>query len=97
MKTKMENDKVLTRHPLGKRNQPVDKRDYETFKAAIISALRRDELTHTELPNELTKSLKGKFSGNVGWHVMVVKLDLEARKLIERTPSSPQKYRLKKR
>jgi len=43
----------------------------------------------------LTKSLKGKFSGNVGWHVMVVKLDLEARKLIERTSSSPQKYRLK--
>jgi hypothetical protein len=97
MKTEMENDKVLTRHPAGKRNQPVDKRDYETFKAAMLSALRRNELTHTELLNELTKSLNGKFSGNVGWHVMVVKLDLEARKLIERTSSSPQKYRLKKR
>jgi hypothetical protein len=41
--------------------------------------------------------MKGKFSGNVGWHVMVVKLDLEARRLIERTSSRPQKYRLKQR
>ena len=51
--------------------------------------------THTELLHELSGSLKGKFTGNVGWHLMVVKLDLEARKLIERTSSSPQKYRLK--
>ena len=86
---------VSTKHPLGKANKPVDRQDYETFKAAILSALRRDELTHTELLNELTKSLKGKFSGNVGWHVMVVKLDLEARKIIERTSSRPPKYRLR--
>jgi hypothetical protein len=92
----LESEKVPTRHPQGKRNQPVDKRDYQTFKTAILSALRRHELTHTELLNELTASLEGKFSGNVGWHVMVVKLDLEARKLIERTSSSPQKYRLKR-
>jgi hypothetical protein len=86
---------VLTKHPLGKSNKPVDKRDYQTFKTAILSALRRDELTHTELLNELTSRLKGKFTGNVGWHLMVVKLDLEARKLIERISSRPQKYRLK--
>jgi hypothetical protein len=47
------------------------------------------------LLNELTGSLKGTFTGNVGWHLMVVKLDLEARRLIERTSSSPQKYRLR--
>ncbi len=86
---------VSTKHPLGKRNKPVAKPDYETFKAAILAALRRNELTHTELLNELTGSLKGKFTGNVGWHLMVVKLDLEARKLIERTTSSPQRYRLR--
>jgi hypothetical protein len=85
----------MTKHPLGKSNKPIEKRDYEIFKAAILSALHRKELTHTELLNELTKSLRSKFSGNVGWHLMVVKLDLEARKLIERTSSRPQKYRLK--
>ena len=93
----MTQEQVLTKHPLGKSNKPVDKRDYERFKAAILAALRRKELTHTELLNEMTQSMKGKFSGNVGWHVMVVKLDLEARRLIERTSSRPQKYRLKQR
>jgi hypothetical protein len=93
----MTQEQVLTKHPLGKSNKPVDKRDYETFKAAILTALRRKELTHTELLSEITRSMKGKFSGNVGWHVMVVKLDLEARRLIERTSSRPQKYRLKQR
>jgi Family of unknown function (DUF6958) len=91
----MTEKQVLTKHPLGKSNKPVDRHDYETFKAAILSALRRKELSHTELLDELTKTVKGKFSGNVGWHLMVVKLDLEARKLIERTSSRPQKYRLK--
>lgn len=90
----MAQQQVMTKHPLGKSNKPIGKRDYEMFKAAILSALRRNELTHTKLLNELTKSLKGKFSGNVGWHMTVVKLDLEARKVIERTSSSPQKYRL---
>ena len=91
----MTQELVQTKHPLGKRNKPVGKRDYEVFKAGILAALRRAELTHTELLNGLTKSLKGKFTGNVGWHVMVVKLDLEARGVIERTSSSPQKYRLR--
>ena len=91
----MTSEMIATKHPLGKRNRPVAKRDYEMFEASILAALRHAELTHTELLNDLTKSLKGKFSGNVGWHLMVVKLDLEARKLIERTSSSPQRYRLK--
>jgi hypothetical protein len=91
----MTQDRVLTKHPSGKANKPVDRRDYETFKTAILSALRRKELTHTELLNDLTRSMKGKFSGNVGWHLMVVKLDLEARNVIQRTSSSPQKYRLR--
>jgi hypothetical protein len=37
----MAQEQVLTKHPLGKSNKPVDKADYETFKAAILSALRR--------------------------------------------------------
>ena len=86
---------VSTKHPLGKSNKPIEKGDYETFKSAILSALRRKQLTHTELLNELTTSLHGKYTGTVGWNLMVVKLDLEARNLIERTSSSPQKYRLK--
>jgi len=91
----MTEEKVLTRHPWGKNNKPVDRQSYELFKDAIVSALRGRELTHTELVDELIKSVQGKFSGNVSWHAMTVKLDLEARNVIERTSSKPHKYRLR--
>ena len=65
------------------------------MKQAIVETLRNKELTHTELFNQLNKSLKGKFSDNISWYAETVKLDLEARKKIERTSSKPQKHRLK--
>jgi Family of unknown function (DUF6958) len=65
------------------------------MKKAMISALRNKELTHTELMSHLNKNLKEKFSGNISWYAETVKLDLEARKVIERTSSKPQKYRLR--
>ena len=93
----MTEQKILTKHPLGKSGKTIDKQKYETLKKAILSALRNKELTHTELFKQLNKKLKGKFSGNISWYGETVKLDLEARKLIERTSSKPQKYRLRKR
>jgi hypothetical protein len=93
----MREEKILTKHPLGKNGKNIDKQKYETLKKAILSALRNKELTHTELFSRLNKSLKGKFSGNISWYGETVKLDLEAKKIIERTASKPQKYRLKSR
>jgi hypothetical protein len=93
----MREEKILTKHPLGKSGKNIDRQKYETLKKAILSTLRREELTHTELFNRLNKTLKGKFSGNISWYAETVKLDLEARKTIERTSSKPQKYRLKRR
>jgi len=91
----MAEEKMLTKHPLGKSGKNISKQNYETLKEAIISALRNKELTHTELLNQLNKSLKRKFTGNISWYAETVKLDLEARRIIERTSSKPQKYRLK--
>jgi len=91
----MLEEKIQTKHPLGKSNKSVSKQEYELFKKAIVEALRKREMTHTELVEQLQKDLKGKFSGNVSWYTMTVKLDLEARKIIGRTSSKPQKYRLK--
>ena len=87
-------EKIVTKHPLGKTGRNIDKEKYDTLKKAILSALRKNELTHTELFRCLNKELKGKFSGNISWYGETVKLDLEARKMIERTASKPQKYRL---
>ena len=91
----MTDGKILTKHPLGKSGKNISKQNYETLKDAILSALRKKELTHTELMNQLNKSLKGNFDGNISWYAETVKLDLEARKIVERTSSKPQKYRLK--
>jgi hypothetical protein len=93
----MAEGKILTKHPLGKSGKNISKQKYETLKKAILSVLRNKELSHTELFNQLNKSLKSKFSGNISWYGETVKLDLEARKIIKRTSSKPQKYRLKRR
>jgi hypothetical protein len=89
--------KILTRHPLGKSGKNIDKQKYETLKETILKELGNKELTHTELFNQLNKRLKNNFAGNISWYGETVKLDLEARKIIERTSSKPQKYRLKRR
>lgn len=91
----MKEEKILTKHPLGKNGKKIEKKTYEMFKATVFSVLQYKELTHTELLNQLNKSLKGKFAGNINWYGETIKLDLEARKMIERTSSKPQKYRLR--
>jgi hypothetical protein len=91
----MAEEKILTKHPLGKSGKNISKQKYDTLKGAMLSALKNKELTHTELFNHLNKNLKGRFQGNVSWYGETVKLDLEAKKIIERTNSKPQKYRLK--
>jgi hypothetical protein len=91
----MTSEKILTKHPLGRSGRNIDGNKYDTLKNALLSALQKNDLTHTELFSRFNKSLKGKFSGNISWYGETVKLDLEARNLIERTSSKPQKYRLK--
>jgi hypothetical protein len=86
---------ILTKHPLGKRGRNIRRQKYDALKKAILSALRGKALTHTELFRRLNRGLKGRFSGNISWYAETVKLDLEARKVIERTSSKPPKYRLK--
>ncbi|TMG86724.1 MAG: hypothetical protein E6H78_03255 [Betaproteobacteria bacterium] len=91
----MIEEKILTEHPLGKSGKNISRHKYETIRQAMTEALRNKELTHTELMNQLNESLKGKFPDNISWYAETVKLDLEARKIIQRTDSKPQKYRLK--
>jgi hypothetical protein len=58
-KGEMAADKILTKHPLGKSGKNIDRKKYDTLKKAILSALRKNDLTHTELFSRLNKSLKG--------------------------------------
>jgi Family of unknown function (DUF6958) len=90
----MAEEKILTKHPQGKTGRNISRQTYETVKAAILAALGKRELTHNELFEQLNKKLNGKISGNVSWYGETVKLDLEARKIVERTDSKPQRYRV---
>ncbi|MEX1248286.1 MAG: hypothetical protein WEA61_07360 [Anaerolineales bacterium] len=91
----MSEQKVVTKHPLGKTGRRIDKEKYEMLKRAILNTLRGKELTHTDLMDVLAQKLTGKFTDNIYWYAETVKLDLEARKIIERTTSKPQRYRIK--
>jgi hypothetical protein len=91
----MTEEKTLTKHPLGKSGKNISQNKYEIIRQAILTILKNKELTHTELFHQLNKKLKNTFSGNISWYGETVKLDLEARQIIERTSSKPQKYRLR--
>lgn len=93
----MAEEKILTKHPLGKSGKNINRQKYDLLKKAILSELRNKELTHTELFDQLHKRLENRLVGNISWYGETVKLDLEARKIIKRTSSKPQKYRLQGR
>ena len=88
-------ERILTEHPQGKSGKDITKRNYQTLKKAILSSMRNKELTHTELFEKLEKRLRPTFSGDTSWYGETVKLDLEARNIIERIGSRPEKVRLK--
>lgn len=90
----MAEEKILTMHPLGKNGKNISKESYDTLKNAILSILRGKELTQNKLFEQLNNDLNGKFIGSINWYGETVKLDLEARKIIKRTPTKPQKYKI---
>jgi hypothetical protein len=52
-------------------------------------------LIFTDLTRKINERLTGNFDGNVDWYVVTVKLDLEARAILERIPGTrPQKISL---
>ncbi|MFM9946488.1 MAG: DUF6958 family protein [Saprospiraceae bacterium] len=92
----MESKHIQTLHPKpGKTNKKISLEKYEFIKENILSILSEAELTHTELMEALYSRVKDNFEGGVQWYGETVKLDLEARGIIERTKSKPEKYKLK--
>lgn len=92
----MEN--ILTKHPeKGRTGRNIDKGKYDVIRKCIIESLKKNEqMTFTEILKVVEKKLKDKFEGSMPWYIETVKLDLEARKIIERvTKTKPQIYRLK--
>jgi len=40
-------EKILTKHPLGKNGKNIDRQKYEAVREAILAVLRNRQLTHT--------------------------------------------------
>jgi hypothetical protein len=91
----MREELIQTLHPqAGKKNKKISLKKYNFIRDNILTILTGKELTHTELMEELFSKVKDNFDGGVQWYGETVKLDLEARKLIERTKTKPEKYKL---
>lgn len=88
-------EKILTKHPHGKKGVNILKRRYDAIRDAILNSLSDSPtLTLDALVKDVGKRLKD-FDGKVGWYVVTVKLDLEARGEIERVPkTSPHELKL---
>ncbi|MHA1961294.1 MAG: DUF6958 family protein [Candidatus Thorarchaeota archaeon] len=89
----------MTKHPEGKMGVNIEKGKYEMVKAAILKVLNQFPEIEFVLLGGKVKDIIGKdFDGSVSWYYATVKLDLEARGIIERVPESrPQKLRIKQR
>lgn len=88
--------KILTLHPQGKKGVNIDIQKYEIIKEFIVKKLKENgEMTYEKLNDMAVVELKGKFEGSIPWYFVTVKLDLEARNIIERIPkTSPHKIKI---
>jgi hypothetical protein len=87
----------LVLHPQGKAGVNILRRRYETIKDFIISTIKEyGTITYEDLNDLAIKKLSATFDGKITWYIVTVKLDLEARGIIERIPkTSPHQLKLK--
>ena len=86
-------EKIQTLHPVpGKVNKKIAADKYELVKKNLLAILTKEEPTHLELMEALYQRIGKTFDGGVQWYGEVVKLDLEARKIIGRTKTKPERY-----
>ncbi|MDO5970332.1 hypothetical protein Q4Q35_11000 [Flavivirga aquimarina] len=94
----LDNNKILTLHPQGKKGVNILKRRYDVIKEFIIDTIEQHgEISYESMNDLAVEKLTKSFDGKVVWYIVTVKLDLEARGIIERIPkTSPHKLRMKK-
>jgi uncharacterized membrane protein YukC len=93
MKSVEETEDIIgTVKPGGKRGIQMIKRQYNILRAFIMNeSTQNSELTLTDLLEKARRELVNDIDSDVAWFVLQVKLDLEARGLIELVASTFQK------
>jgi hypothetical protein len=95
----VDEEKILTLHPdEGKQGVNISRTKYEMIRQAILDAVRSQGIiTFQGLVSLVDYNLRNRFEGSIPWYVTTVKLDLEARGVIERVPGpGEQKLSLKR-
>ena len=89
-------ERIMTLHPAGKQGVNIDKSKYDMVRQAIEEVLQAQPgITFSGLTDAVGERIGDVFDGSVGWYVVSVKLDLEARGELERVDGrSPQRLRL---
>lgn len=93
----MPEEKIMTLHPQGKNGVNISKAKYDQVKRVVLKVITEQQPVSFsdmfEIANGILKDES--FDGKPGWYVTTVKLDLEARKVVERIPkTSPHQLRL---
>ncbi len=93
----IDDDKIMTLHPQGKQGVNILKRRYDVIKDFILETIKaHTQISYEKLSDMAIDQLSSTFDGKVVWYIVTVKLDLEARGIIERVPkTSPHELRMK--
>ena len=93
----MNDDRILTMHPSGKQGVNILRDKYEFIKNYILQTIENEgQITFGDLGDKAVDEITSQFDGKVLWYITTVKLDLEARGMIERIPrTSPQTLRIR--
>ena len=94
----IDHDRILTLHPQGRKGVHILRCNYDVIKDYILNIMhRKGVISYQDLNDWAIQDLSNTFDGKVPWYVVSVKLDLEARGIIEHIPgTTPHQIRLKK-
>ncbi len=89
-------ERIMTLHPARKKGVNILKWKYDVIKTHILKIMETEgEIAYEDLSDKMVAQLQDSFEGKVIWYTVSVKLDLEARGIIERIPkTSPHRLRL---
>ena len=92
----MNEDRILTLHPEGKKGVNILRSKYERIRSFILEQLAsQEEMAFQDMVDLAEEIVAPSFDGKIIWYMVTVKQDLEARGEIQRIPkSSPQRFRL---
>lgn len=78
-------EKIQCLHPQGKNGVRIDRAKYDPIREAILAVLEAEgPCRFMRLAERVEDRLGDSFPGSVSWYTITVKLDLEARGVVER-------------